>query len=47
MNSYLLRLNRGGTNYTGIIRADSYQEARWKAGVSGYPPGYIWSIEPQ
>jgi len=46
MNDYLFKVFKGGTNYSRTIRARSYEDARWQAGVDGFPPAYIWSIQP-
>lgn len=46
MRSYMLSVFDGYCVRYRPISADNYHDACWKAGVAGYPPGYIWSIDP-
>jgi hypothetical protein len=46
MKRWKFKLWTGSNNFTSTVLADSYAEAKIKYGVAGFPPGYIWSIEP-
>ncbi len=45
MRNWDLRLWDGYQNRSMTFKATNYHHARFVAGVAGYPPGYIWSIE--
>lgn len=47
MRNWILKLWDGSNHRTRTIRAESYTQAVQLAGVDGYPPAYIWSIEEE
>jgi hypothetical protein len=46
MKKFILKLWNGNHRIERTFEANDYEHARWLCGVDGYPPGYIWSIEP-
>ena len=47
MKRYTLKVWDGFSNRSRPILAANYEDARHQAGVDGFPPGYIWSIDLQ